>query len=201
MGRGSFNEPWGNPKEIRNPKPRWWEARPFHEPWVGNMRAGRAKPWQAGLATGEPKLGLPTAGLATCATPAETERFMGREQVWRTRELSMNRGLETCEPAKPGHGKPVWQPASRSSACRQQVWQPTPSETERFRGSMRELSGKFPSASLHHFNQPKNGNWNSHKERKEHMERVLVLNWEPLPSAIQGFYNCFFKDQRFSGLR
>ena len=34
--------------------------------------------------------------------------------------LSMNRGLETCEPAVPSHGKPVWQPAT------QQVWQPAP---------------------------------------------------------------------------
>ena len=47
----------------------------------GNMRTRRAGPWHAGLATGVPKPGLPTAGLATCATPSETERFMPNSEV------------------------------------------------------------------------------------------------------------------------
>jgi hypothetical protein len=38
------------------------------------MRAGQVKPSPAGLETGEPKLGLPSAGLETGATPAEIWR-------------------------------------------------------------------------------------------------------------------------------
>ena len=45
--------------------------------------------------------------------------------------LAMDRGLETCEPAVPGHGKPVWQPANLTAGLATCA---TPAETERFMG-------------------------------------------------------------------
>ena len=88
---------------------------PFHEPRVGNMRAGRAKPWQAGLATGD------TAGLATCAKPSETERFMvpmrGRKAVEALHEppVGKTRGNWPI-PASPPHSNPLtrWGRGDRS---------------------------------------------------------------------------------------
>jgi hypothetical protein len=74
------------------------------------MRAGQAQPSPAGLETGD------TAGLETCATPSEAERFMGREQVWRTMELSMSlkmvgeKSPPSPRPSPPGEGEVV--PAS-----------------------------------------------------------------------------------------
>ena len=71
---------------------------------AGNVRTNQALPRQAGLATGEPKPGLPTADLAICATPSETavQGFKARIS-----ERVGKESLPSPRPSPPGEGEGV----------------------------------------------------------------------------------------------